>query len=73
VYHRLERARSILAGKGMDAVLSVAGTNGEILAVHAGPESRKAVARLAPEIRALGFLYVAIDLAAADPLRSGNT
>lgn len=70
---RVERARSLLAGEGMGVALSAAGVNGEILAVHAGPECREALARLAPEIRSLGFQYVTIDLAASDSLKSGNT
>lgn len=70
--HRLTAVRALLARKGMDAPVSVAGADAEILAVHAGPEAREALARLAPEVRAIGFRYVTIELGADGPSQPGN-
>lgn len=61
---RLERARDLLARAGVHAELSVAGTEAEIIVIRTGPDMRAVLARFAPEIRALGFRYVTIEVAA---------
>lgn len=60
----LLRARALLAREGMHAELSVAGAEGEILVVRVGAAMRRALARAAPEIRAIGFRYVTIEIEA---------
>lgn len=64
---RLEQVRALLARAGVAARLSTAGADDEILAVHAPPAARSMLARLAPEVRSLGFRYVTIELDAGDP------
>lgn len=64
---RLERARALLERAGMEVEVGTAGAEAEILAVRTGLEERAAVARLAPEIRALGFRYVTIELEGGSP------
>lgn len=59
---RLARARALLEREGMTAQVEVAGRQGEIAAVRGDPSLREGLARLAPEIRALGFRYVALEL-----------
>jgi hypothetical protein len=61
---RLERVDDLLAREGMHAELSVAGAEGEIIVIRAGAAMRAALARTAPEIRALGFRYVTIEIEA---------
>ncbi len=58
---RLEEVRTLLAGAGMEGEVSVAGAGGEIVAVRGDPALREGLARLAPEIRSLGFRYVALE------------
>lgn len=58
---RLSAVRALLETAGMEGEVSVAGTDGEIAAVSGGAELREALARLAPEIRSLGFRYVALE------------
>jgi hypothetical protein len=65
--HRLERVRDLLAREGVEAELSVAGADAEIIAVRGAADRRANLAALAPEIRALGFRYVAIEVEAPDP------
>lgn len=61
---RLKRVHDLLAREGMHADLSVEGTEAEIIAIRGGAAIRPAVARLAPEIRAVGFRYVTIEVEA---------
>lgn len=70
---RLAKVRALLAREAIRGHVSSAGADAEILAVHADPAAREALARLAPEVRAFGFRYVTIDLGADDPRESGNT
>lgn len=63
---RLEAARSLLRAEGIPAELSPAGADGEIAAIRGDLSLRERLARLAPEIRQLGFRYVALDLAGND-------
>ena len=62
---RLARARDLLAREGVTAPVSVAG-DGDIVVVRSDPSLRPRLARLAPEIRALGYRYVAIELDPTD-------
>jgi hypothetical protein len=64
---RLDRVRTLLAREGMQVDVSVAGAGADIVAIRVRPRARAALAALAPEIRALGFRYVAIDVEARDP------
>ena len=59
---RLAAARALLAGRGVSAPVSVAGTDGEIVTVTGPAGLRTRLADLAPELRALGFRYVALEL-----------
>lgn len=65
VPERVAEARGLLARAGVAATVTAAGTDGEIAAVRGAPSLREDLMRLAPEIRALGFRYVALEL---DPL-----
>jgi hypothetical protein len=59
---RVEQGRALLARHGVVARVDAAGARGEILVVEAGPEVRPVLARLAPEVRSLGFRYLALDM-----------
>lgn len=65
---RVEQARRLLEREGLAASVTSAGWTGEIAAVRGDPSLREGLARLAPEIRALGFRYVALEL---DPIEPG--
>jgi hypothetical protein len=45
----------------MEGEVSEAGTGGEIAAIRGDAALREGLARLAPEIRSLGFRYVALE------------
>ncbi|NIP78004.1 MAG: hypothetical protein GWM90_01890 [Gemmatimonadetes bacterium] len=62
----LEAARALLGRHGVDAPVDAVGVGGEILAVTGGPGLRTRLARLAPELRSLGFRYVALELEAGE-------
>jgi PP-loop superfamily ATP-utilizing enzyme len=52
-----------LSSRGFDDVsVSVAGHQRDIAVIAAPPDSVERLARLAPEIREIGFRYVTIDL-----------
>lgn len=55
-------ARELLAGVGIDARVRALGVDGEIAAVKGDSSLREPLARLAPELRSLGFRYVALEL-----------
>ncbi len=59
---RVEAVRRLLERAGVDGRARVAGGDGEIVAVRARVEMRERLAELAPEIRTLGFRYVALEL-----------
>ena len=59
---RADEARRILDGAGIHAPVRTVGVDGEIAAVTGSPELRAPLARVAPELRALGFRYVALEL-----------
>lgn len=59
---RLDEARRVLDEAGIDAPVRATGTDGEIAAVMGSPDLREPLARAAPELQALGFRYVALEL-----------
>ncbi|MFO7892926.1 MAG: hypothetical protein R6U63_04265 [Longimicrobiales bacterium] len=59
---RLDEARRVLDEAGIDAPVRAAGTDGEIAAVMGSSDLREPLARVAPELQALGFRYVALEL-----------
>lgn len=61
---RIGAAEAILAREGLPGKVSVAGHAGDVAAVIVPPEHLARLAELAPELKALGFRYVAIDLEA---------
>ena len=60
-------AERLLGAAGIDVVVASAGPQGEIAAVRAPADALPAVAAHAAAIRALGFRYVALELATAEP------
>lgn len=63
---RLSAARRLLEGEGIQGEVSAAGLDGEIAAVRCGPRQRARLAALAPDIRSMGFRYVALEPNAED-------
>jgi uncharacterized protein len=59
---RLARARQLLAERGLPAALSMAGQNAEVLALLEPLEELERPRALAPELKALGFTYVTLEL-----------
>lgn len=57
-----DRAQRLVTGAGIEATVRAAGVNGEIAAVTGSPAQGRALAALAPELRALGFQYVALEI-----------
>lgn len=62
----VERAAALLREAGVEAEVRGAGREGEIAAVTASPGALERLREVAPEIRALGFRYVALDLTGSD-------
>lgn len=62
---RVARAEALLRREGVVGRVTAAGADGEIAAVAASPDALVRVRALAEEIRALGFGYVALDLASS--------
>ncbi len=60
---RIAAVQAILAREGIEGYATVAGHVGDVAALAVAPEHLARLAELAPEIKALGFRYVAIDLA----------
>lgn len=58
---RLEAVRALLERAGLAGDVDAVGLDGEIAAIRTGSEAREPLARLAPEIRSLGFRYVALE------------
>lgn len=58
---RLAAARRLLEREGVPGEVRLAGLEDEIAAVRGGPGLRERLAVLAPEIRSLGFRYVALE------------
>jgi hypothetical protein len=59
---RLERAREVLDRAGVSAPVRADGFAADIAAVTGPPSLKEPLARLAPELRSLGFRYVALEL-----------
>lgn len=60
---RAREAERLLASRGLVSVrVDVAGHEREIASVRASHRLARRIAELAPEIKALGFRYVALDL-----------
>lgn len=58
---RVSEVRSLLHSEGLDVDVTVAGMDGEIVAVRGDVALRERLAALAPTIRSIGFRYVALD------------
>lgn len=58
---RLEAVRDLLRRAGLEGDVDAVGLDGDIAAIRTGAEAREPLARLAPEIRSLGFRYVALE------------
>lgn len=71
VAERAAEASRVLARAGVDARVTVAGQAGDIAAVAATPERLPEVAAHVPAIRALGFRYVALEIAPPTESASG--
>lgn len=61
---RVAAVEAILAREAIAGSAAVAGFAGDVAALLVAPDALARVAELAPEIKALGFRYVAIDLEA---------
>ncbi len=59
---RLAAVEAILAREGIAGRASAAGFADDVAALLVAPEALARLAELAPEIKALGFRYVAIEL-----------
>ncbi len=59
---RLTAVEAILAREGIAGRAAAAGFAGDVAALLVAPEALDRLAELAPEIKALGFRYVAIEL-----------
>jgi hypothetical protein len=60
-------AERLIRGRGIEgAIVRAVGLDGEIAAIRAPSECIGRLKELAPEVKALGFRYVAFDLAAVD-------
>lgn len=60
---RVGALERFLSGRGFDGIsVSVAGHQHDIAVIAAPPTAVEPLARLAPEIREIGFRYVTIDL-----------
>lgn len=60
---RIAAVEAILAREGIAGHATVAGHMGDVAALAVAPAHLARLAELAPEIKALGFRYVAIELA----------
>ena len=58
---RVEAVRRLLDREGVRGAVTAEGTDGDIAAIVAPAECRERLAVLAPEIRSLGFRYVALE------------
>lgn len=66
IEERLAAARRLLDREGVQGAVSAAGLDGEIAAIRCGPDQRARLAALAPDIRSMGFRYVALEPNAED-------
>jgi hypothetical protein len=58
---RLAEARALLERRGVSGSVDAVGIDDEIVAVRGPVELLEPLARLAPELRGLGFRYVALE------------
>jgi hypothetical protein len=63
---RLTQAQSILARHGLSTSVSVAGHADDVIAIQAPIAQLKELQSLAPELKELGFRYVALELETED-------
>jgi hypothetical protein len=64
---RVAGVEALLRARGLAyARVTAAGADGEIAAVHAPPGAVAELAELAPQIKALGFRYVTLELSDDD-------
>lgn len=62
---RIARAEAMLRAAGLeDARVAAGGHKREVAVVETAPENVARLAELAPELKALGFRYVAVELPA---------
>lgn len=54
--------RRLLAERGIAGEATAEGVDGEIASIRAAPGERARLTQMAPEIRALGYRYVALDI-----------
>jgi hypothetical protein len=59
---RLSQARRILGERGFTALPAVAGLADDVLALRAPIEDLEPLRELVPELKALGFKYVTLEL-----------
>lgn len=59
---RLVRAERMLLDHGLNALVSVAGHENDVIAIHADLSRLAELRALAPQLKALGFRYVALEL-----------
>lgn len=59
---RLPRAERLLAEIGLNPRLSLAGQDDDVLAIEADLAQLEQLRELAPDLKALGFRYVALEL-----------
>lgn len=60
---RVVAVETILAREGIAGRAATAGHAGDVAALTVAPQELARLAELAPEIKALGFRYVAVELA----------
>jgi hypothetical protein len=61
---RIRAARTVLRDAGLEGTVEIAGHGRDVAVVHADETDPLRLAALAPAIKAAGFRYVTIDLAA---------
>ena len=59
---RIVRAERMLLAHGIDAAVSVAGHEDDVIAIQADISKLSELRALAPELKELGFRYVALEL-----------
>jgi NAD(P)-dependent dehydrogenase (short-subunit alcohol dehydrogenase family) len=59
---RVARAERILDAHGIAAAVSIAGHEDDVIAIQADISKLKELRALAPELKGLGFRYVALEL-----------
>lgn len=65
---RVVRAERVLSSHGLSTDASITGQSEDIIAVRAPFEQLRHLREIAPELKELGFRYVALELKTADDL-----